>query len=119
MRWPIGTSYVDIGAALVKLFRRPDFAEGDLIVDGTGARGSIDLLRDAKPNAKLRPVNITGGMAESRGTGGYWNVPKSVLISVTGALLQSKRLRFPEKLEHGETPLATNRSMAALVSTMT
>jgi hypothetical protein len=118
-RWQTGTSYVEIAEALVKLFARPEFVVGDLVIDGTGNRGAVDLIRQARPDAKLRPVNITGGLTEAHGSGGYWNVPKHVLISTTNALLQSKRLRFAEKMEHGETLVRELQSYRVKVSTAT
>src|SRR5262249_19691509 len=83
-----------IVADVCDLVKRKPLCRPTLIADSTGVGlAVIDLLRQAKPAAELKPVLITGGhvMTCERGT---WHVPKKELVSVLQAMLQSGRLKI-------------------------
>src|SRR5262245_35339791 len=66
-RWQLRTSYTDIVADVVKLFALPPLTGTALIVDGTGVGVAVvDLLRKARPAARLVPVTISGGSHAAR-----------------------------------------------------
>jgi hypothetical protein len=98
-----GASYPNVVAhsrALVETLRgqtpRPDVA---LVVDFTGVgRPVADMIADAKLDADLRLVTITGGDAETTGDRGEWRTPKRNLASTVQVLLQSGRLRIGQDL---------------------
>jgi hypothetical protein len=71
----------------------------DLIVDYTGVgRPVADMIVDARLDADLRLVTITGGDSETVGDRGERRVPKRNLAGVVQVLLQSGRLRIGESL---------------------
>jgi len=104
-RWPLGTSYPAIVAAVVaRCAALPQPSRHDitpqLVVDSTGVgRPIVDLLRAAQPRADLVPVTITGGAAASYDeASGYWHTPKRDLASTLAVLLQSGRLNVAPAL---------------------
>lgn len=91
-RWPLGTKYGGIVAA-VKAFLASPLA-GDrprLVIDGTGVGVAVLELFDA---AKVRyeAVSIHGGERTTR-DGKLWRVPKAALVAALQVPLQSGRLR--------------------------
>ena len=68
----------------------------------------VDMLRAARLNCDISPVNITGGDQQSR-SGKTWNVPKRDLLA---------SLQLP--LEHGQLKLAPNlKLMSSLIREFT
>ena len=74
-----------------------------LAVDATGVgRPVIDMMREARIDADLYPVTITGGDAVTR-DGFEYRVPKRGLCSCVAVLLQTGRLRIARNLPHAQT----------------
>jgi phage FluMu gp28-like protein len=74
-----------------------------LAVDATGVgRPVIDMMREARIDADLYPVTITGGDAVTR-DGFEYRVPKRDLCSCVAVLLQTGRLRIARNLPHAQT----------------
>jgi len=119
-RFPLGTSYPAIVAAVAARCRRlaaqelapgpePGVVYADrplgeghvtqrLIVDATGVgRPVVDLLRRERLPGTLLDVTITGGDTATH-QGSSWRVPKRELVSVAQVLLQSGRLKIAEAL---------------------
>ena len=98
-RLPLGTGYPDLVRRVGALLETPQLRDRTrLIVDYTGCgRPVVDMLRDAR----LEPiaVTITGGDSVTGGPGGL-RVPKRDLVGAAQVLLQSKRLKIAEELEH-------------------
>ena len=102
-RFPLGTSYPAIVAAVAARCRRLA-AQGDaggrlrLMVDATGVgRPVVDLLRRERLPVALIAVTITGGDTATHDRDN-WRVPKRELVSVAQVLLQSGRLKVAEAL---------------------
>ena len=81
-RIPRGTNYPDVVRRVARIMQTPVLAgQSELLVDATGVgRPVVDLLRQTRLDGLLSPVNITSGLAESRSTSGYNNVPKRDLM---------------------------------------
>lgn len=99
-RWPLGTSYPDITAAVQKGLGRPEYQGRPvhLVVDQTGVgRAVVDWMR--RQGIRLVAVTITGGdtTVQDEETGD-WRVPKRELAAVGQVLLQSGRLKIAERL---------------------
>src|SRR4051794_17471212 len=61
-RWPLGTSYPEVVAAVGKMFSQPPLKGSVLVVDGTGVgRAVVDMFRQARLVRNLHAVTITGG----------------------------------------------------------
>jgi hypothetical protein len=82
--------------SLVETLRAPNpRPQVDLVVDYTGVgRPVADMIVDAKLDAELRLVIITGGDSETIGDRGERRVPKRNLAGVVQVLLQSGRLHI-------------------------
>jgi hypothetical protein len=97
-RFPLGTSYPAICERMVELFGEPPLAGGTLVVDQTGVgRAVVDMIRRARPRARIRPITITAGH-DVVPDGAGWHVPKKELVSVLQVLLQSHRLQVARVL---------------------
>jgi phage FluMu gp28-like protein len=74
-----------------------------LAVDATGVgRPVIDMMREARIDADLYPVTITGGDTVTR-DGFEYRVPKRDLCSCVAVLLQTGRLKIAKDLPHAAT----------------
>jgi hypothetical protein len=94
-RWPLSTLYTKIVADVVKLMAKPPLEWCTLAVDKTGCGTPVvDMLRDAKPTAAIKPVLITAGFKSGNVDGDY-HVPKRELVAVLQLVLQSNRLEIP------------------------
>jgi hypothetical protein len=94
-RYRLGTSYVEIVAAVTGLMRMLG-EEARLIVDATGVgRPVVDLLVQA--GLSPVPVTITGGDRASF-EGGFFRVPKRDLVSAVVVALQAKKLKISPAL---------------------
>jgi hypothetical protein len=109
-RWPLGTLYTDIAKDIAALTARAPAGRNAnplsgcvLGIDGTGVgKGVLEIIRAAKPCAKLVTVVITGGhSAHADGLG--WHVPKKELVGAVMAVLQSRRLEIPGNLAEAKT----------------
>jgi hypothetical protein len=118
-RWPLGTSYTEIAAWLVRLFQSDEAKPRPgppaavrapvLVADETGVGTAVvEMLREALVRAKaeggLCGVTITAGSAVSMvpNVSGRWRVAKKELASVLVRLFQSRRLEIaevPERLD--------------------
>jgi hypothetical protein len=97
-RWPLGTLYTTICGDVVQLVSQPPLAGCQLAVDYTGCgRPFVDMVRQARPLAVVRPVYITGG-AGVKQDGPGWNVAKVELVGTLHRVLQEQRLEIPETI---------------------
>lgn len=97
-RTPLGTPYPHV----VERVRRITAAaqtEGRcyVVVDATGGRPVVDLLRGAKLQGELLPVVATHGGAESA-VQGYYRTPKRTLILVLESMLRRGVLQIASGL---------------------
>jgi hypothetical protein len=98
-RWPLRTSYPVIVDDVVRLFGVAPLSGSALCVDRTGVGVAVtDLLRRARPAARLVPVTISGGTQTTCGEGGCWSVPKRELAGILGVLLGTRRLQVSPAL---------------------
>lgn len=112
IRYPLGTSYPALVLKVVELLRDPRVqAPGRprLAIDATGVgRPVVDLFLDARPDAEVCPITITGGTQVVKEP---WNrthsvsfkVPKVELVSTVQAGLQTGRLKVAPGLELADT----------------
>jgi hypothetical protein len=97
-RFPLGTPYPAIVAAVAELVKKPELlpmpsSRPVLAVDATGVGGAVvDLLWEERIPATMYPVKITGGH-EHRWEGATAFVPKLELVGVVQAGLQTGRMR--------------------------
>jgi hypothetical protein len=102
-RLPLGAPYPRVVERIREIVSH-DHLAGDcsLAVDATGLGAPVvDMLRAARLNCDISPVNITGGDKQSR-SGKTWNVPKRDLLA---------SLQLP--LEHGQLKLAPGLKLMA------
>jgi hypothetical protein len=109
-RWPLGTSYKDIVAAVLKFQQTlaKDSTEPPyLIIDGTGVgeavvESVVEQFGQAKARGAFAAVTITAGNAvtQSQNRPGRWNVAKKQLVSILQVLLGMRRLHVAQALEH-------------------
>jgi len=101
-RWPLGTLYPAVVADVCALVSRPPLAGALLAVDFTGCgRPVVDMLRQARPQAHLRPVLITAGHAVT-GDEHALRVPKRELVAAVAVLLQTGRLEIPGNIPEAD-----------------
>ena len=97
-RWPLGTPYPTIVDQVSALVAHEPLSDCTLAIDATGVgRPVVDLFRKARLGIRLLPVTITAGQSESV-VNGEFHVAKTVLITGVQVLLQSKRIKFADKL---------------------
>lgn len=102
-RFTPGTPYPALAAELARLFLDPPLRDTLLAVDQTGVgRPVVELLRQAKVRARLRPITITSGHRATY-AGDELLLPKKDLISALQLLLQSRRLRVSPALPEAQT----------------
>jgi hypothetical protein len=101
-RFELGTSYPAICKRVVELFAEPRLKNGTLLVDQTGVgRPVVDMLRRARPKARIRPITITSGNAVVPDGAGY-HVPKKDLVSAMQVLFQSRRIQVARSLPNAD-----------------
>ena len=99
-RWTLGTAYTKIVEDVEAIFKRPELAECELVVDHTGVgRGVVDLLRESSVQQlrDLVAVTITGGDSVSQ-DGNNWRVPKRDLVGAVQVPLEQGRLKITPAL---------------------
>jgi hypothetical protein len=106
-RWQIHTSYPAIVADTVRMMNSRELQQGKmrpvLAVDGTGVGAAvIDLFKRERMNARLEPIQITGG-SEVTKENGTNRVPKRDLVSTVQVYLQNQRLKIASELPEAET----------------
>jgi hypothetical protein len=93
LRFEQGTRYTEIAAYLARRFTEPYLAQSRLMVDQTMVgRPVVQLLRDARIQAKISPLVITAGLHSGMGECGVMMVPKVELVSTLIVLFQALRL---------------------------
>jgi hypothetical protein len=97
-RTPLGTPYPDVVERVRRITAAAE-TEGRcyVIVDATGGRPVVDLLRGAKLQAELLPVVATRGRAESV-VRGYYTTPKRTLILMLESMLRRGVLQIASGL---------------------
>jgi hypothetical protein len=97
---PYGEQMNRVVALLEKikgLSKRARPRQPELVVDATGVGvGVVEMLKDR--GLRYRPVSITAGIAETRGTGGTYHVPKRNLVSRAVAPFEGKRLKIARSM---------------------
>ncbi len=104
-RFPLGTPYPAIVAAVAGMLKQPPLADFPprLAVDETGVGAPVvDLFRQARLNAVLHPIHITGGATVNYDRGVEY-VPKRDLVSVVQVALQTDKLKIAEALPEAGT----------------
>jgi hypothetical protein len=118
-RWPRGYAYSRVVADVVGLVAESPLAGCVLGVDQTGVgRPIFEMLAEARPDAELRPIVITGGLSVTFGDG-TTRVPKVLLCGTTQALLQGDRLVIPEELREAATLKSELQNFRARVNPRT
>jgi len=98
-RFKLGTSYPTIVSEIRALCMKEPLLSNmpQLCVDETGVGAPVvDLFRQAKLNAILRPITIHGG--DRAVHEGHWRVPKRELVGATQVALQTGRLKIAKDL---------------------
>jgi hypothetical protein len=97
-RLPLGTPYPDVVERVRRITGSPQVAgRCRVMVDATGGRAVVDLLRCAKLQGELVPVVATSGRAESH-LSGYYGVPKRKLILGLQAMLARGAVQIASRL---------------------
>jgi len=104
-RFDLGTSYPKIIDWVVARFATSPLLHTTLAIDQTGVgRAVVDMFKKARPQARLRPITITGGTQVLLEGSGF-KVPKKELVSICQVLLQSRRLSAAARIPHVNTLL--------------
>jgi hypothetical protein len=104
-RFALGTPYPAIVASVAAMLKQPPLADFPprLAVDETGVGAPVvDLFRQARLNAVLHPIHITGGATVNYDRGVEY-VPKRNLVSVVQVALQTDKLKIAEALPEAGT----------------
>jgi hypothetical protein len=98
-RFPPGTAYKVVAAAVGELLATEELAEAPVVLDLTAVGAGVrDLFRDLDPRPKLVSVVVTAGHHAEYGDHDTWLVPKKELVTGLQLLLQGRRLAIPEAL---------------------
>jgi hypothetical protein len=104
-RYALGTPYPAIVAAVADMLKQAPLSSGTprLAVDETGVGAPVvDLFRQARLNAALHPIHITGGATVNYDRGVEY-VPKRNLVSVVQVALQTDKLKVASALPEAQT----------------
>jgi hypothetical protein len=102
-RWKLGTPYTTVATDLARLVKTPPLKWPTVAIDQTGVgRPVVEMIRQARPAAKIVPVVITGGQTVTFEDGAY-HVPKKDLVGALQVLLQSRRLQVARDLPEAAT----------------
>ena len=106
-RFPLGTPYPTIVAAVVELLRSPPLKGSMLVADQTGVgRAVVDMLEDGlrgRVTCHFCPITITGGHEVTKSSVGELRVPKKELVGCLQVLLQTRRLKVAQSLPEAAT----------------
>jgi hypothetical protein len=118
-RIPLGTPYPDVVQRIADLMESPElYGSSELLVDATGVgRPVVDLLRQARLNGLLSPINITSGLAESRAANGYHNVPKRDLVIGLQLAFQKGALQIAADMPYAQKLIEEMSAMRIRIST--
>jgi hypothetical protein len=98
-RFPPGTTYGAVAAAVAETVRDGGLARPPLVADLTAVGpGLLPTLRSAVRPAWVTPVVLTAGLDATRGEDAIWRVPKRNLVTALQLLLQERRLRVAPAL---------------------
>jgi len=124
-RWPAGTPYRDVTAAVARFLHSPVLARTSptLVIDDTGVGAPvvgmvIDDLTRARVEGHFCIASISDGHETKHPGNSQWEVPKRTLVSVMQVLLQRRRLHIASELPEAQTlvkELHTFRSKVSLV----
>lgn len=116
-RVPIGTPYPEVVTRVAEITQSEKLTGPiHLAVDNTGVGVAVvDLLRDARPNATLMPVTITGGDTENVCEGVH-RVPKRDLVIGLQVLLQRGGLQIASELKAAPMLLSELMAMQVKIS---
>ncbi len=93
-RFPPGTPYAEVVAAVAARTVNPPLRDAPLVVDRTAVGPAVtDLIRGAVA-ARVVRVTIAGGAETARDGLAGWRVSKADLVTVLQLLLQGRRLRI-------------------------
>src|SRR5262249_40271786 len=109
-RWPVGTPYREIVAALVKFLKEAPLAGSGatLVIDETGVGRPVtsmivESLMRARVDASACAVTITDAHEVRLVGHSLWQVPKKTLVAVLQVLLQGRRLQVSSGLPETAT----------------
>jgi hypothetical protein len=101
-RFPPGTAYSEIFAAVRERYCLPPLHETMLVVDQTGVgKPVINLLQRTEIPCRRKRVTITAGTQDGSDGAGGWLVPNLDLIGLLQVALQNRVLKIPSGLEYG------------------
>lgn len=103
-RFPPGAPYAEVVEAVRAVFADPPVKGGTLVVDQTAVgRAVFESVRDAKTGASVCGLTVSAGHGVQADDCGGLLVPKKDLVGVLQVLLQEKRLKVAQTLEHART----------------
>ena len=98
-RFPLGTPYPVIVAAVVELLRTPLLYGSLLIVDHTGVGQKVfRTVRDELSKFCVRGITVTAGHSAASDGHGGWIVSRTDLVGAMQILLQERRLKIAPTL---------------------
>jgi hypothetical protein len=100
-RFPLGTPYSELPAALADRIAEPPLARRiGLALDATGVGTPIvELFREQFPRLPIYAITITGGN-QVTGTPSNPHVPKHHLINTCSVILERQRLEIAQHMRH-------------------
>jgi hypothetical protein len=103
-RFPPGTPYADILAAVGNVLAGPLRDDTTLVIDQTAVgRAVVDTFSYDALGHSPRRLSLTAGHMAQLDEQGGWLVPKKDLVGCLQVLLQEKRLTVARSLEHAAT----------------
>jgi hypothetical protein len=102
-RFPIGTSYPDIGRRLEEILAKPGLADVHLVLDQTGVGESVaNLVLPARFGGWTARVIVTNSH-KATFEKGAWHVPRKEISGSLQLCFQSSRIKVPRSLPMAET----------------
>lgn len=100
-RWPLGTSYTQVGRDVARFLGQPALDGAELVIDETGVGlAVVELvareLIEAQVASRIIKVTITGGNAVTHAGVGRWHIAKRQLVSTLSAVVHGGRLRVAQ-----------------------
>jgi len=104
VRFPPGTPYAAIVAAVTEAFAAPPLRDSPLVIDQTAVgRNIYDLFRNGNTGAAVLGLAVTAGHSAGKDDHGGELIPKKDLVGVLQVLLQGKRLKVAQGLAMAAT----------------